>query len=57
MKPRMIFQESMPFLRDRKMEIKSVPPLVASHFRQRLMAKPLIRPPKILISRISEVMV
>ena len=35
----------MPFLRDRKMEIKSVPPVVASHFRQRLIAKPLIRPP------------
>ena len=47
MKPRMILKASMPFLRDRKMEIKSVPPVVASHFRQRLIAKPLIRPPKI----------
>ena len=37
------------------MEIKSVPPVVAFMDRHRLIAKPLIIPPNILIKRISYV--
>lgn len=42
-----------PFLTERKMEIKSVPPAVASTQRQSTLAKPPITPPKMLISSTS----
>ena len=45
----------MPYFSDRKIAIKSVPPLVALANRHRLMASALISPPKIAISRISSV--
>ena len=37
------------------MEMKSVPPVVASAFRQMAMAKPLMMPPNTLISRLLSV--
>ena len=40
---------------DRKIAIKSVPPVVAFPKRQRLITEPLIMPPKILMSRVSDV--
>ena len=46
----------MPYFSDRKIAIKSVPPLVALANRHRLMASALISPPKIAISRISSVL-
>ena len=46
----------MPYFSDRKIAIKSVPPLVALANRHRLIANALINPPKIEISRISSVM-
>ena len=45
----------MPYFSDRKIAIKSVPPLVALANRHRLMANALISPPKMEISRISSV--
>ena len=53
LRPSTMFQESIPFRSDRKMAIKSVPPVVAFIRRHRLMTTPLMRPPKILISRVS----
>lgn len=45
----------MLYFSDRKIAIKSVPPLVALANRHRLMASALISQPKIAISRISSV--
>ena len=54
---KMILKESTPFFSDKKIAIKSVPPVVAFTKRQTLITRPLIMPPKILISSISYVIV
>jgi hypothetical protein len=51
--PRIILKESIPFLSEIKILIKSVPPLVPPLRRQILIATPFIIPPKITNSNIN----
>ena len=55
LKPSIILNESIPLLSERKIEIKSVPPVVAPAFRARHIAAPFMMPPKTAIRSISSV--
>ena len=57
LKINIIFQIPLPVFSETKIEIKSVPPLVAPERRQEAIATPLVIPPKILHRRMSSVII